>query len=682
MITMKKKLLIIFVFFVSACFSQEDSSKVLPEIIVKAFEQNKKLKQTPAAISLVTQAQFNQFSNYSILPALNAAPGVKMEERSPGSYRMNIRGSTLRSPFGVRNVKVYWNNLVFTDAGGNTYLNQLSLFNIYTIEIIKGPAASIYGAGTGGVILIHSQPADFQPGFRSTISYGSYGAFNGFAEVKNGGQVQSVFNYAHQQLQGYRMHSSMHRDVTTGEIKLFNGKKHELQFSVLYGDLYYQTPGGLTKTEFIADPRRARPNTSSLPGADSARAAIFQRMYYSAISHQWKISKSLQSTTSIYGAFTEVKNPTFRNYEKRTEPNLGGRISFTWQKNISKTLFRFNFGGEAQKGFFNIKTYKNKIGRAGDLLTNDDVQPVTATYFSQIDIEFKKDWNFTAGISNTGQSIFIDRISVQNFSPVHRRFHSQFMPRAAVSKKVWKETWLYSSISKGFSSPTVAEVLPSTSIISRSLQPEQGVSYEAGIKTGWLNGKLYSELTAFYYRLKNAIVQRRDSSNADYFINAGSTKQKGIEWLLAYQLFQLPGFVSCSDLRLSYTFNQFSYQQFKQLNNDYSGKKLPGVAPNTLNLAASFVTKTNFSLGANYFFSNKIFLNDLNSEKTKAYHLVSAKLNYTFINKNWKIDFFAGAENLLDETYSLGNDINAAGGRYYNAAAKRNFYAGLTTSFR
>jgi iron complex outermembrane receptor protein len=29
----------------------------------------------------------------------------------------------------------------------------------------------------------------------------------------------------------------------------------------------------------------------------------------------------------------------------------------------------------------------------------------------------------------------------------------------------------------------------------------------------------------------------------------------------------------------------------------------------------------------------------------------------------------------------LGNDINAFGGRYYNAAAKRNYYAGVAFRF-
>ena len=60
-----------------------------------------------------------------------------MDERSPGSYRLNIRGSSLRSPFGVRNVKIYYDGIPFTDPGGNTYLNQLGFYNIQSVEILK-----------------------------------------------------------------------------------------------------------------------------------------------------------------------------------------------------------------------------------------------------------------------------------------------------------------------------------------------------------------------------------------------------------------------------------------------------------------------------------------------------------------------------------------------------------------
>ena len=77
-----------------------DSVQTLQNIIVKAYENNRRLVEVAAPVSVIGQAQLNRFGNISILPALNITPGVSMEERSPGSYRLNIRGSSLRSPFG------------------------------------------------------------------------------------------------------------------------------------------------------------------------------------------------------------------------------------------------------------------------------------------------------------------------------------------------------------------------------------------------------------------------------------------------------------------------------------------------------------------------------------------------------------------------------------------------------
>ena len=70
----------------------------LPEIKVKAFEQNRSWRDVPAAVNLVSSTILNRFSPLSIVQAVNSTPGVRMEERSPGSYRFNIRGSSLRSP--------------------------------------------------------------------------------------------------------------------------------------------------------------------------------------------------------------------------------------------------------------------------------------------------------------------------------------------------------------------------------------------------------------------------------------------------------------------------------------------------------------------------------------------------------------------------------------------------------
>jgi len=145
-------------------FAQEsDSVKILQEVTIRAYEANRPILQVPASVGLVMGSDLQRFSNTSLVSAVNNIPGIRMEERSPGSYRFSVRGSSLRSPFGVRNLKVYWNDLPLTDPGGNTYLNQLDANAISQIEIIKGPGSSLYGAGTGGVILLTS-PQPFVDG--------------------------------------------------------------------------------------------------------------------------------------------------------------------------------------------------------------------------------------------------------------------------------------------------------------------------------------------------------------------------------------------------------------------------------------------------------------------------------------------------------------------------------------
>src|SRR5665647_1987649 len=201
------------------CLSQTestDSVKSLSEVIVKAYEQNRSLIDVAAPVSLTGQIQLNRFGNMNILSALNITPGVSMEERSPGSYRLNIRGSSLRSPFGVRDVKIYLNEIPLTDPSGNTYLNQLSFYNFNSIEIIKGPASSLYGAGIGGAMLIHTLPANWYKGISLDYTNASFNTNNINANVKTGdADHENSFNYSHQTSDGYRSQSKMRRDIAT-----------------------------------------------------------------------------------------------------------------------------------------------------------------------------------------------------------------------------------------------------------------------------------------------------------------------------------------------------------------------------------------------------------------------------------------------------------------------------------
>ena len=156
-----KKTLSFFLLLLSftPCISQDEksnTSRTLDEVTVRSFEQNKKLKESSSLVKIIVLNNGDRYNKTSLVNVFNTVAGVRMEERSPGSYRINIRGSSLRSPFGVRNVKVYWNDIPITDPGGNTYFNQFAWNNFSYIEIFKGPAGSMYGAGTGGLVLLNN----------------------------------------------------------------------------------------------------------------------------------------------------------------------------------------------------------------------------------------------------------------------------------------------------------------------------------------------------------------------------------------------------------------------------------------------------------------------------------------------------------------------------------------------
>jgi len=666
---------------INAQTTDSDTSKTLGEVVLRAYEQNRQLKETAVAVNYIGQTQLERSNNTSILPALNNTPGVRMEERSPGSYRMNVRGSTLRSPFGVRNVKVYWNGIPFTDPGGSTYLNQLGYYNFNSLEVIKGPGGSLYGAGTGGVILINGMPQKWSTGLDANYVLGSYDLSSLNVQVKAGNEDhRNIIGYTHQTSDGYRHHTNMRRDIASWQTKIRANDRQTLSASVLYGDLYYQTPGALTKAEYDANPRGARPAAGINPSADQAKAAIYQKTFLAGITNEYHFTEHFQNTSTVYGAFSQIKNPTFRNYERRTEPHFGGRTLYKWDQQLHNSTLDILFGGEAQKGFFKTQTWANVNGNPGSVLTDDDINNYIYSVFAQADLRLPHNWNITAGASINKSSITITRLSVPSFVPVKRSYNSEWAPRLAVSKKIVANLWMYASVSKGFSPPTVAEILPSTSVISTGLEAEHGVNYEAGIKSSWLQQRLYIEVNAFSYQLHNAIVQRKDASNADYFANAGTTKQRGLESQAYYQLFRGHGAITDGRIWISHTWNYFRYKDFKQGTTDYSGKQLPSVAPQTVAAGIDMGTKPGIYINLSYFYSDPIALNDANTAFASSYNLLGGRLGWKRIIGKWGINVFGGIDNAFDVKYSLGNDINAAGNRYYNAAPGVNYFAGVALS--
>lgn len=661
-----------------------DSTEMLENVIINAYENNRKLIEVPAAISLVTNRDLNRYDNTTIVEALNTKPGVRMDERSPGSYRLNIRGSSLRSPFGVRNVKIYYNGIPFTDPGGSTYLNQLGFYNVQSVEVIKGPAGSIYGAGTGGVLLLNSDPKQFRPGVSLDYNMGSYGLQNAHANVRLGdSSLQNNINYQHQTSDGYRDNTAMRRDVVSWNVLLKKNERSILSTHFLFGDLYYQTPGALTKVEYDLNPRSARPKAGTSPSAQEAKAAFYSKTFLAGISLDQNINDEWKNTTSVYGAYSQNRNPNFRNYSRTSEPHLGGRTKFQWNKSLGNTQFTLNTGAEFQQSFNTQRVYKNNVGEPGELQTDDEIYNTQGFVFLQGNLEIPRGWIFTLGASLNESKTKFDRFSILHPQNEERNFKNEIAPRLAILKKVRKNLSVYGNIARGFSAPSTAELLPSTDVWNSQLQAESGNNYELGSRGSLFRNKFYFDINAYYYRLKNAIIQKRDASGGDYFDNAGSANQSGLEAYVSYELMNnSASFFNYGNVYLSTTTNNFRYDEYSVAGKDYSGNKMPGVAAQTIAAGLDIKTSVGFYGNATFFNSSKIILNDANTDVADPYNLIGLKIGFTkHLSDKQSFDLFAGVQNLLDERYSLGNDINAFGGRYFNAAPGRNFYVGLGLRF-
>ena len=504
-----------------------DSAKILNEVVIQAYGYKRPAEEVPAAVAVVSQKDFERFSNSTLLPTANTIPGVRMEERSPGSYRFSIRGSLLRSPFGVRNVKVYWNGLPFTDGGGNTYLNLLDFSSVGSMEIIKGPGGSLYGAGTGGVILLQT-PAINKANYNFPSSAGAMDLDAGYSpETAHSKKTDMRFQYSRQRANGYREQTAMRRDGLQGDLTFRLSPTHTLSSTLFYTDLFYQTPGGLNKTQYDADPKQARPPSPVTRGAVEQDAHVSNKTGYIGFSDDLQWNEAWSTQTGIYGSFTSFENPTIRNYESRDEQNFGVRTQtqYVFEKSIKSKI---TFGGEYQ--YFNspITVYGNTYGMKDTVQTDDKLKSNLLLFFGQAEFDLPHQFFLTLGVSaNFLKYGFTTLYPVPNIEQT-RNFDPEISPRIALLKK-FNSISIYGSVSRGFSPPSLAEVRPSAGTYNNDLNPERGINYEIGFRGNLAKRQLLYELSAYQFKLDETIVIQRTADGAEYFVNAGETSQRGLE---------------------------------------------------------------------------------------------------------------------------------------------------------
>ncbi len=638
-----------------------------------------------ASAQTISSRKLEVQSTTTLLPALNTVAGIRMEERSPGSYRIAMRGSLIRSPFGIRNTKVYVDEFPLTDAGGNTYLNLLDPASIHAIHVIKGPDGSLYGANSGGVIRI--QPGGFNvSGNRVSLllSGGSYRMFQEQFSLQR--KVSDKYSFAFDQSftrsEGYRENTALNkRTFQTGHEWSYS-KNNQLRLLVFYTNIEYRTPGGLTVEQMHENPQMARPATVTLPSAAEQKAGVHDRTFFGGIAHEAALSHKFSHTVSLFGSHTDFENPFITNYEFRKEKNAGIRTWFQYKDTIIGNLsLQMQLGFEGQTGSYRIDNYDNEQGRATQIQAMDDLTNSTGSFFYRATTALLQRWSIEASVGLNNARIKNHQrypVVTEVFQTI--TFGSILMPRFATSYLLREGLAVRGSISKGYSLPAIAEVRSSDNTFNTDLEAETGINYEAGIRWETTDRRIITDISLYHYIMENGIVRQLRENGTEYYINAGRIKQNGAEVFISAYLLPLQNdrYVRTLNLQTALTYNHYRFGRYQVSNEDYSNNKVTAVPDlvwtNTLLITLPW--QAGLNLSHNY--TSDMPLNDANTVFSGAFHLVQLKATVNIkISRLRQMQLFAGIDNLLNEKYSLGNDINAFGSRYFNPAPPRNYYFGI-----
>jgi iron complex outermembrane recepter protein len=660
----------------------QDSTVVLAPVKVKAFESNRNITEVAAPVHVIEPKAIARFDNNGILPTLNLYPGVAMEERSPGSYRISIRGSSVRSPFGVRNVKVYWNEIPFTDANGVSYFNLLDINSLQSIEILKGPSASIYGAGMGGVILLDSKSGKVSNNKKNSLGinthFGSYNTQNRSVNFTSASAKSNTYlGYSHAGTDGYRDHSKLRRDVFNYRTSLYLTDKYTIHLNTFYADIFYQTPGGLNLEQLKTNRQWARQATRFTPSSEDQKAAIYQKLFSLGVSQEIKLTDRLSSTISLFGNSTNLQNPFITNYEKRKQQSLGARNKNNLILTEGRIKTKAVLGFEYQKTNSTFDVYDNNGGQTGNVQYQEKVDAFQSSLFTQIEAELPSQIFLTAGLSLNKQIYNYERIGGLKVNS--ETSGVPLMPRFSILKSFNSLFSAFGSISRGFSPPTVQEfatIFHPLANIAR-LNAETGTNYEIGIK-GLFKGFSY-QANAYSLLMNDAII-RGSIDEEDVFSNAGKASQNGLEFLLDYQ----KTFPNKSNIHVLFSadLKDYTYLEFTDAEVSFDGNLIPSVPKKTFNAALDYQLENGLFLNNNFNFTDQIPLNNANTVFANSYFLLSSRLGWRKDLERINLKIYAGGENLLNQDYSLGNDINAFGSRYYNPSPKRNWNGGVSIAFK
>ena len=646
--------------------TSQTSTITLDEIALEAPKLKTSRFVIPASVSSINLIPLQGFQQQlSLQEYLRSVPGLFTLNANnyAQDLRLSIRGFGSRAAFGIRGIQLIVDGIPETTPDGQGQVDNLPLGLLSRLEVLRGPAASLYGNAAGGVLYLTTLDSLEGESIRWRSTLGSYGYQNHQLTSYVGGQKTSaLFHINRTFTKGFRNFSGLTQNVFNAKIKHQLSSRSKLNFQLNYTHSpRAEDAGGLKLEETEADSRQARKQNVDYDTFEKISQFKVGIRWEQQWGSQWSLdSYTFYSFRDFYGKLPFENGgivDLFRNYY-----GLGTRLNY--EQSLSKLTHRWQLGLESSAQRDQRDRYQNLLGAQGNLVFSQLERFGTLGMSVLDELQWEK-FLVRTGLRFDYQTLGADTVAKgQEYTVLN--------PSIGLSYAVSAAQRLFVNFSTSFETPTLSELSANPTGgagLNLDLDPSKAINYELGWKTR--GASAFFEATGFFIQSTNEILpyELEAFPGRSFYQNAGATRRYGIELAGAFQWKRW-------DIQASLTQAQYQFKA-QDAAEVVDKKSLPGI-PNSqafLQLLYTSPTDWNWMLSGEQL--GRFYANNSNSVVIQSFQKVRFQAQKT-VQVLWgELLVLGGINNLLNATYFDNIRLNAFGGRYYEPAPGRNFYLGL-----
>ncbi|EGJ5546999.1 TonB-dependent receptor [Salmonella enterica] len=668
-------------------------------MIVTATPQTVSELDTPAAVSVIEGEDMRLATPLvNLSETLTSVPGLQVQNRQnyAQDLQISIRGFGSRSAFGVRGIRLYVDGIPATMPDGQGQISNIDINSIQDVEVLRGPFSALYGNASGGVINVTTET-----GIEASSYYGSYGSWRyglkatgAMGDGTQPGDVDYTVSTTRFTTHGYRDHSGARKNLANAKlgVRLDDVSKLSLIFNSV--DIKADDPGGLTESEWKADPQQA-------PRAEQYNTRKTIKQTQAGLRYERQLSAQDDISVMAYAGERETTQYQSIPLVAQLKPAQAGGV-ITLQRHYQGIDSRWTHRGELgvpvtftgglnyenmsenRKGYNNFRLNNGppEFGHKGDLrrLRRDE-----RNLMWNVDPYLQTQWQLTQKLSlDAGvrySSVWFDSndhyIAPGNGDDSGDASYHHWLPAGSL-KYALTDAWnLYLAAGRGFETPTINELsyrADGQSGFNFDLKPSTNDTVEVGSKTRIGNGLLTAAL--FQTDTDDEIVVASSMGGRTTYKNAGKTRRQGAELALDQR------FAGDWRVKASWTWLDATYRSNVCQGQNCDGNRMPGIARNMGFASLGFIPDEGWYAGTDVRYMGDIMANDENTAKAPSYTVVGLNTGYKFNYSQLTVDIFGRVDNLFDKEYIGSVIVNESNGRYYEPAPGRNYGVGINLAWQ